>query len=201
MAIGRGIEMILERAESQLLELVGLAAKDGDYDGIDAAREAARSIREARNRMGYCAERPQILEDLVAPSAEPRSRVGNRPKFKNSYPKFSVDGSTLVKTGWSKKKREEYVQRVPAEVFGHVLRSLKALEGRAGAVKSEEILQSLETQGEEVPSYQTYAVVGFLRHCGVLRQVNRGEYSIPNDVGNAATDAWERTRGSHSAAA
>ena len=51
-------------------------------------------------------------------------------------------------------------------------------------------LATVDMGGETIPSYQTYAVLRFLRDRGVIRMASRGEYVIPADVAERARTAF-----------
>ena len=110
---------------------------------------------------------------------------------KGQYPRFDVLDGALVKVGWSKKQKSEYQQRIPEASFNRVSVALSQLGGDDnGTVPSDRILITVDSSGDGVPSYQVYAVLGFLRERGVLRTASRGEYVIPADVAQRARAAF-----------
>lgn len=181
---------LLERAESALrrceVEVQGLlvrAAGSGLYDEINRMTEIARSLDD----MATAAQSAQRLEagsdgSLLRPATDP---VGNalpkRPRAKD-YPKFSRDGQQLVKIGWSKKYREEYIHRANFEQARSIVEYL-VVAGNGRPVSVDNILAVRESDGAEIPGYQVYLVLAWLRKEGVVDRVGRQGYLV-KDSGN-----------------
>lgn len=192
---------VISSAEAAVLEVLAAAAFQGDYHTIDLARETAERLRHVRKALD--------TGDPISPEPSPiprrsRGTRGERRKSRErgrrNYPRFEVHGSSLVKIGWSKKKAAEYTQRIPEDVFQRVVAGLQAIaQESSGPISSESILAgTADLGGDEVPSYQTYAVLRFLRHHDVVRQTGRGEYFLPANVGELAATAWGGdVRGEH----
>ena len=123
-----------------------------------------------------------------------RKRSKKKQRKAGPYPKFQILDGTLVKVGWSKRGKAEYHQRIPEGAFHRVTSALGELSSVGnGSRPSDEILAMVDTGGEAVPSYQTYAVLRFLRDRGVIRMASRGEYVIPPDVTERARTAFVGT--------
>ena len=91
---------------------------------------------------------------------------------------FLKDDSRLIKVGWSRKKKAEYLHRVPKEV---VLAFAEHLEKSVSAQSLFEIESlfpvSTESSGD-IPSYQIYVIVAWLREVGVIEKKGRDGYII-----------------------
>jgi hypothetical protein len=189
------IHALLQRTENSVLDILAVAARAGDYERIDAAREIAAGVRALYERLGDT-RLPSISESPPSP-AERRRRAKTRTSTKRGYPQFNVQDDSLIKIGWSKKKHAEYTQRIPSAVFDQVIEGLGALGVNAdGPVGSDTIFEWLDEHEANVPTYQTYGVLRFLRDRGIVRQVRRGEYAFPADVSSQGRAAWRAATGS-----
>lgn len=195
MDFRKSILETLRTAEVALLELVGQAAAQCDYSGIDLARGAAEQVRVVQRRISGDGDR--VERALLEHDQNRVARVTERQsvsKRKKGYPRFKIEDSMLTKIGWSKKKKSEYTQRVPREIFDLVVDALVAVQRHAdgGPVPTESVHVNLERGGHALPSYQVYSILGFLRARGVIRPSARGEYVIPPDVAETARSEWLR---------
>ena len=189
---------IIERAEQEVLSILAEEATAGRYEGIDFARLAALRLRDLRIDLAGGGLKPPEGRDQGLRAKVPRRASGKRTtnrKKKGQYPKFQILDGALVKVGWSKKEKAEYHQRIPEATFNRVISALGQLaELGNGSHPSDKILETIEMGGEAVPSYQTYAVLRFLRDRGAIRMPSRGEYVIPTDVAVTARTAFLGTK-------
>ena len=184
---------ILLRAETALLEVVSGAATSRDYSGIDIARVTAEQIKSiaARLSIEQPKESTEIPQEVEAKSRQAKRAAPTLSSKKTGFPRFEISESTLTKVGWSKKRGQEYIHRVPREVFESVVRTLAALQRRNdGSLATELVLKALAENGQAPPTYQVYSVLGFLRSREVIRTSERGVLLIPNDIGDKARSAW-----------
>jgi len=114
-------------------------------------------------------------------------------KAKSEYPKFVRDVDRLVKIGWSKKNRQEYEHRVPR---GAVLAFLRHLSGNVEEAKVFDIEGLLPVQngaGEDIPGYQIYVVIAWLREAGLIEKKGRDGYFVRNKsvISGDLNELWE----------
>ena len=187
-------------AEKRVLGFLSEAASDGDYELIDFARRAATGLHYLRLELT-----PRAVNDAaIKPDAHAvrhadpiiestKSGTQKKKMEPGSYPLFEVRDNSLVKTGWSKKQGTTYEQRVPRRTFDTVLSALEEVAKRGSSpVATDSILEIVNASDNPPPSYQTYSVIAFLRSEGVIRQVTRGEYTVPGNIGVNARAAWNR---------
>lgn len=206
MTVTQGREAVvletLADAEKKLLSLLAEAASQGDYDGIDFARESASRLnqlrtdlanRHARRLVGAVESKGLQRAGASSRSAKDKGRDRGRGTA-GKYPHFAVLDGSLVKTGWSKRDKAAYQQRVSNVAFRDVVTALARFASQqVGSVATERILDAInQTSEKPLPSYQAYIVLAFLRAEGAIRQVIRGAHTIPADIESRASAVWDK---------
>lgn len=190
---------IIHDAEQDLRDLISTAASQQRYDdvkklaelanalaivSIDAATETPSSNQVSSESKKLNVESPKERRTKKPPrstasSKGPAQTTKRRtPKAKAGYPKFVRDGDRLVKVGWSKKNKEEYEHRVPRET---VLAFANFLDDNIEENKIFEIdglFPVTDVSGAEIPGYQVYVIVAWLRELGVFEKKGRDGYLI-----------------------
>lgn len=191
---------VIAGAEKRVLGFLAEAASEGDYELIDFARRAATGLHHLGIALTPRAEGDSSMKSdtqtVRRPEQVTESKKSGIPEKKvkpRSYPLFAVRDNSLVKTGWSKREGTTYEQRVPRRAFEMVLLALAEVADRGSSpVATDSILEIVNASDNPPPSYQSYAVLAFLRAEGEIRQVRRGEYAVPADVEVNALAAWDR---------
>lgn len=195
---------VIARAEAELRELISESLAKQRYGDV-------REIAQLADRLAHLSpsREPQFLGQPVGGgvpikelSGEPvrsKRKPAERKKQavvargrKRSYPRFVRDGERLVKIGWSKKNRQEYEHRVPLSGVQGLVRHL------AGSVKADKVfdIESLlpitDSGGVEVPGYQVYVVIAWLREAGLIQRKGRDGYvlSDPEHLAGRVDDLW-----------
>jgi hypothetical protein len=109
---------------------------------------------------------------------------------KPGYPKFYRLNGDLVKVGWSKKRNSEYSHKAPKRLVDVVARAV-ADAGAGGAVfNTDHLLPVYDPEGgHEVPTYQAYLTLRWLRDKGLVERHGRRGYSLKDPQGlQAALD-------------
>ena len=191
---------VLADAEKSLRDLMeadlaaqryyNLAALARMADGL--ARLAAQAGSDSDSPSGSLLARsaPEVSRTSVA-----ASRRGTSKTRRGAYPKFERDSDKLVKIGWSKKRREEYEHRAPRSAvlafMDHLFRVTEP--GRTFAI--DEILPAHDATGDELPGYQVYLVLAWLREMRAVEKRGRDGYVVthPQPDGNAFDALWNET--------
>lgn len=179
----------MRATEERLKTLLADAAAAGDYSELAVLNQVA-----------------QELSSLAASVSEsiPDSQSGLRPtpgalaarRIPRKYPLFFRRDDQLVRVGWSKKARREYRQAVSWKSVEAVVAAI----ARAGEGKKPFAVESLQpvmdTEGNEVPIYEIYNVVAWLRAEGLLHKRGRKGYSAtaPALLTSQAADRWTSLR-------
>jgi hypothetical protein len=199
-----GIEVI-ERAERELRGLVGKAAEAAEYDAVDRLTQWARMLRELAgngtpttkvaapaNPTSHGADAPARSARGVAPDG---GRRPTRKPAKGQYPKFFRSGDQLVKIGWSKKQRAEYEHRAPRLVAELLAAAITRRAGNGRLFTTDDLFPLKNPQdGGEVPSYQAYVALAWLKVLGLVKPHGRRGYSIPKakDWMASVQSRWEQ---------
>ena len=194
---------ILDSAESSLNDLVHSALRQKRYEEVALVAEALSKVTEVRARLQFAEhDRGSSGETLFEPgsdvspcgetltsspsvwsSSRAEATGGSGPVAKvkaAKYPRFLRDGTRLIKVGWSKKKKGEYLHRVPKEVVFTVVEHLERNVRAESLFEIENLCPILTDSGEEVPSYQIYVIVAWLRQAGVIEKKGRDGYIVHN---------------------
>ena len=179
---------VLRVAENGLAGLAAEASAQRAY--VDAALllEAARQVQ-------------QIGEDTLldsgdevpvgpagptpTPAAVKNFSAADRPttarkKKKDAYPVFFRDGDTLVKVGWSKSEGAEYEHKCPKRAVDVLVSECARVAGPAKRFVMDTLLPLSDPDSKaEIPDYQAYVALAFLRHASLVEQHGRSGYSIP----------------------
>jgi hypothetical protein len=195
MAFNRGRDALRE-CESRLRALVAEAAAVGDYDAVLQLTEWARrvaaleTVRPPAGGLGKACNHAGHEEgddaDHLSPSAPSpgkksirRRKKGRAPRQRAAavYPKFARVDDQLVKIGWSKKAKKEYLHKAPRRVVDAlVARFVKLGAGRE--ICSTDQVFPLRDEDSDIPSYQAYLCLAWLRSIGLVQQHGRRGYSI-----------------------
>ena len=191
-------------------ELVKLAAEAGDaraYAEAAALMDAARRVQQIGEET--LADPGDGTPDPVVVPSETGTRppAGNAPthrpavakkRRKSEYPQFLRDGDSLVKIGWSKSEGAEYEHKCPKRVLDVLVGECARVAGPGKRFVMDKLLPLRDPAGGgDLPGYQAYVGLAFLRHAGLVQQHGRSGYSIPKPK-TLVTDAAVAWNGSKS---
>jgi hypothetical protein len=205
MSANRGLDA-LQECESRLRGLLTEAAAAGDYQAVMQLTEWARgvaavkSLRPPTNWAGPDCLLPSDNEgngaNRVSSSVRAATGRSTRRRKKNSgqrargkrksvaaaYPKFARLQNDLVKIGWSKKAKREYQHKAPRRVVDAIVDRLVEVGTDGQIFTTEQLLPLRDQDGDsEIPLYQVYACLAWLRSIGVVSQHGRRGYSTVRD--------------------
>ena len=182
----------------EIADLADRLAQHLSGNGIHLSIAAAppRTIEAPVPVEAPTAESPQASSSRVIAKTRPQKatvKTRRKTRVKSGYPKFVRDEDRLVKIGWSKKNREEYEHRVPREAVLTLLRHLNGSVEEAKVFDIEGLLPVQDGTGEDVPGYQIYVVVAWLREAGVIEKKGRDGYFIRDKsvLSGELNNLWE----------
>lgn len=196
------IKEILVKTERNLQQLITKAAEAGDYRGVDTSRSAAVKINDIKRQItetGIVSTSIRIKTETKGKVSTKKRKVAARKGKKGAYPKFEVKKDVLVRIGWSKKQKREYSHKVPRKIFDSTVDAMESLaKNSAGPFMAEEIIENINKEGTDIPSYQIYVVIGMLKKMGCIKQVGREGYQIPDNLPDIAGQALTKLEGDSS---
>ena len=171
---------ILSTAEAQILEMIAEAAAAGDYAAIDYARAMAERLRDIN--LSAISTPSAVQGSKPTRSHLTKTKRKPRPK-KGEYPRYEVADGSLFKIGWSKKKGDQYVHRVPVSTVKSISSALEQLSMTEEPISSEQILESkaLKDAGNP-PSYQVYVVLAYLKDREVITSIGREGFRLSSNT-------------------
>lgn len=154
--------------------------------------EIQRIAREAAEQEGTTPT-PGIKGTPVTPGAYAGAKVSRSSKKAAAYPKFFRDDESLVKVGWSKSEGAEYEHKCSRRVLDTLATECAKIAGPGKRFVMDKLLPLRDpASGTELPGYQAYVALAFLKYSGLVQQHGRSGYSIPKPktlVADAAA-AW-----------
>lgn len=185
-------------AESRYSEVARLA-EIADLLGKAIARSSSDEEQHYMERQRIRIEEPQLqTAEPVGKPAELLKTESLKKSIKRSksdeFPKFETDGNRLIKTGWSKKERTIYEHRVGRDLALSVSLYLANIPDR-GVFKMDDMLPIELVDGSDVPSYQAYLILAWLRKIGLIEKRGKDGYQWSADSFDISKfeKAWELT--------
>jgi hypothetical protein len=195
---------VLETCERGLRDLLAKAAAKGDYSEVIQLTSWAKVIRsladDAQSDHALVAVSPPVKPTPSGISgatdlrrsirAAPQRGKSNKPEV---YPKFFRRGDELVKLGWSKRDREEYQHKAPYKVLNLLVRKLATVGAGGRMFAADDVLPLTTDHGGDVPNYQGYLCLAWLRSEGLIESHGRQGYTISNteSLSKGVEDRWQ----------
>jgi hypothetical protein len=199
---------VVRTAEQELRAILVQAAKVGDYGHVPRIAEWAKLLSTLSGQPLTELEpapsddgthnRPPTVRARVAAEAPRKARTVRRQKSRrgkramSEYPKFVREGDSLVKIGWSRREGKPYEHKAPRRVLRTLVQALVRV-GVCGQRFTVDGILPLKDGGTEIPDYQTYLTLAWLRSVGLLTQHGRQGYSLPEgtDLSELIGGQWD----------
>lgn len=168
--------------EADIKALMTTLVAEGKYDELPALAALAARLSELTTSGNGRAEvsRSQALprNDASAQdnAVDAKSRTAKQEPL--DYPRFERSEDRLIKVGWSKKDREEYEHKASKEAARAVFDAIANASASRDFVRVEDVLRVRGKEEEEMPSYQIYLVIAWLRSSGALEREGNEGYRI-----------------------
>ena len=196
MSIQDEISHALTEAECQLISRLRKALDEREYGDVAQLAWVSQQVRELIRAIGGNDWSPKPGDSArvpTLPKSEARDSIPRRPRDSTrrrqvpAYPRFARDGDRLVKIGWSKRDHSEYEHRAPEFVVSTITSALRELG--SSEFSMDKLTPLRNEDGKDVPSYQVYLVLAWLRACGAVRKARPGGYvPIPEGLTVAAVN-------------
>lgn len=179
----RGPYDALKRCEGELRRFAAEAAAAGDYDLLTRVAATARQLldlaaewQSSENGDDKTHDEPDLPDTRPGPPETAQIRGRGRAAAGRRYPRFMRRDTDLVKIGWSKAGRKEYQHRAPHNLLVALQRALLDASKARKLFTMDVLERHLATNN--VPGYQAYAWLAWLRSAGLVTQHGRQGYSV-----------------------
>jgi predicted lipid-binding transport protein (Tim44 family) len=182
MSRSAAVLQILSNAQAELRSLLEQALAESRYTDVAEIAQIADSLAQLGADSGPASS---DVEPTVSASQAPAPRNASaahtnragRPS--RSFPRFEREGDKLVKIAWSKKDRAEYEHKAPRQVVDLLIEAIRSKKGEGAKFEAPDVLPLTERKSrKEVPSYQSYLALAWLRYEGVVAKHGRDGYSL-----------------------
>lgn len=187
--IERGRQVLIQ-AEMLLRAVIADAATTGEPEELGLLvgwlHDLQQVVTASAAPTGRADVAPQSNRTAVVPqSSPPRIKKGD-------YPKFFRQGELILKVGYSKKSRAEYEHKAPRPAVAAMVPALVKAGTNRKRFTVDDLTPIKTANGTEVPDYQLYLAIGWLKSCGLIVQHGRQGYSLTRtpDLGAAVEAAW-----------
>ena len=162
----------IRQCETELRSLLAAAADAGDYEVVIQLTSWAQQLA-ALAASAEAGASPQKTANIA-----PRP-LAKRPIKGKDYPRFGRRGESLVKIGWSKREKAEYEHKAPKRAIDLLVSALVRTGTNGRIFQANDVLPLADPdEGSEVPAYQVYLTLAWLRSLGLVDQHGRQGYSI-----------------------
>jgi len=165
-------------ADQRYAEVVHIAQVADAVARLLPADEEERPADSGAALLGE--DRPKIdapTSSVTQPPLSPKA-VRARRSTADEYPRFERDGDKLVKIGWSKRDDRVYEHRAPREVVDMVAAALSSKIKPKSMFTMDQVLPITDQAGADIPSYQAYLVLAWLRSIGAVQRRGKEGYML-----------------------
>jgi hypothetical protein len=201
---------ILKECEEALKRAATDALSQGRYDEATEIVSIARAVAafatgNAKSELpgdsasvldvGSSGEAQVPESDSTSP--EESTAAAETPKKRRKYPQFFRQASELVKIGWSKRARKEYQHRAPHRVLELLCNRLVQVGAKKKLFSTDTLFPLTDSGSNEIPSYQSYLCLAWLRHQRLVIAKGRSGYRLvkPESLLSAAEAFWNKLPG------
>jgi hypothetical protein len=181
-AIAQGVKVI-QTAETALRDLMQDAVSNGQYEQVAVLARWAEQLSQlgANGSSSSVASRARANGSVRDSSDNPRQKRRSPRRSKSKYPMFRRSGDALVKIAWSKASKSEYQHLAPRDVAETLLEKMQTLSHDEELLTMDKVFPLTMKDGAEIPSYQSYVCLAWLRKIGAVTQHGRQGYSVVGD--------------------
>jgi hypothetical protein len=181
MPLSAAVVRVLGKAQAELRSLLEQALAESRYTDVAEIAQVADSL----GQLGAdSSQASPVVERTVSTSQAPPSRTVPARHFRpvrpsRTFPRFEREGDKLVKIAWSKKDRAEYEHKAPRQVVDLLIEAIRSRKGEGAKFEAADVLPLMDSKTRrEIPSYQSYLALAWLRHEGVISKYGRDGYAL-----------------------
>jgi hypothetical protein len=194
----------LATAESRIRGLIETALAKQRYSDVALLAPIAEGLlaleRATGNGSGSqtVSEEPANQNWATADGPLKRTITGTLSRAEHSYPRFERHGDRLVKIAWSKKERREYEHRATADLIFRIAEVFERGTQRGKPFVMDAMMPFKTADGDEIPSYQAYLVLAWLRSLGLIEARGKDGYAVTVDnLRQSAEHQWNAFADAH----
>jgi hypothetical protein len=197
MPLSAAVLRILSKAQAELRSLLEQALVESRYTDVAEIARIADSLARLGANSGQASsegEAPVSRSQAPAPRGALPVHTTRPGRPSRSFPRFEREGDKLVKIAWSKKDRAEYEHKAPRQVVDLLIEAIRSRKGEGAKFEAPDVLPLTDRKSrKEVPSYQSYLALAWLRHEGVVAKHGRDGYSLKPTAATPErlTELWE----------
>ena len=178
MALPIAAQAVLKSAETQLRGLIVESATAGRYQDVVALASAADILA----RLLQPVDADGAVDALTATRENDPPHLGQtlspQRRSLRSYPRFERAADKLVKVAWSKRHRAEYEHKAPRGVAETLIETIRKRKGEGTKFETTDVLPLKDGAHRDIPSYQAYLALAWLRQEGIVIKHGRDQYSL-----------------------
>lgn len=180
------LRIVLE-AEAAVRSLAEAALREQRYSEVAEIARLAGGLAKLSQGLESTSDNrvllPAEFEQSQPGEHSPRLRKRSSRASKSGYPRFIRDDDRLVKIGWSKKKKAAYEHRAPRDAVLSFIRHLRGAVAEGKVFVVEDLMPVPDiANGGEIPAYQVYLTLAWLRFAGVVEKKGRDGYTLRRDA-------------------
>lgn len=181
---GRPVD-IVTHARDQLRTAAAGYLDQGDLEKVE---EAVKLLRGMEDLLATCSDLlVSVVPDVSPPKKANATRPGgkkrrNKPRSrkKAGEPQFYRSGSQLIKVGQGKAGKEGYEHKASKQALDALITALVGAAAGGEMIRMDALLPLSTKSGQEIPSYQAYLCLAWLRRENLVEQHGRQGYSVAN---------------------
>ena len=205
-------DIAIHECEAKIQTLLAAALTARQYEDVAYLASIASALAKLASAQGASPAAPMPLLakqselrvdpptplELMASAKTPERSItprANGNARSSDYPIFERQADRLIKIGWSKRDRSAYEHRVLRGVVRSVAQAFSTALTTRQSLRMDEVLPVEDGTGTEIPSYQAYLVLAWLRQLGAIERQGNDGYAFAQGRMNLddVDDLWTRT--------
>lgn len=190
----RVTQHLLDTEKALRAVLADGASNGSDYDDLFRVAELAKAVKRMAD--DAAARRPPATTQRADAPTRRAGKVGTATKRRRSpvsgrprsatrkYPVFLRQSNNLIKVAWSKSAKTEYEHKAPRRVLTDLVAVIAEVVAQQEQFTTEDIMPVLDSRDKsEIPSYQAYLCLAWLREAALVQRHGRQGYSVTDPEG------------------
>ncbi len=192
--VKRAAQHLLDTEKALRALLADGASNGSDYDDLFRVAELAKAVRRMAD--GATSHRPPATTRNAAAATRKVGKVGTATKRRRNpatgrsrantrkYPVFLRTGDNLIKVAWSKSSKAEYEHKAPKRALTDLVAVIAEVGARQDQFTTEDVMPVKDSRDKtEIPSYQAYLCLAWLREAALVQRHGRQGYSVTDPEG------------------